>query len=1034
MRAAAALLSASGSVAGLADVVRAANLGGEPFSVDRRTREALGIAVEGRAELAAGVGEIRTLLLELPDVVSLRDALQQVARRLATRAPHVLWVVAAVDTTGAHAGLVAWTRESTQERLASFLWEPDHVVDSDAETLSALASIPDGEDVLLHARLVELLGRDALTRRFYRALESHVTHMADSIRGRADADAARHVALLYASRMLFLKFLEAKGWLNGERSFIASRFDDCMRKGGHFHQRVLLPLFFGTLNTPISRRAPAARAFGEIPFLNGGLFTRTAAERHRGRITFGDDTLGALLSDVFARFRFVAREDSSTWSEASVDPEMLGRAFESLMAAPERRTSGAYYTPHELVARVGERVMTAALPTPTLARVRSLRVLDPACGSGAFLVFVLERLADLRRQLGDPQPLPAIRREVLAHSIFGVDRNPTAVWLCELRLWLSVVIESDERDPARVPPLPNLDRNIRVGDALTGSDFSRAAILVAGSARLAEARSRYVRATGARKRTLGHELDRLERGRVLARIDRDVELTRHARRERLAVQRALDLFGRRAVPGADARRESRLLRDRLRTLRIERRRLADGGALPFAFGACFADAEANGGFDIVVGNPPWVRIHRIPPELRAHFRQRYQVYRSAAWQQGPAAGLTSPGFASQVDLSALFVERSLSLLRSDGALALLLPVKLWRSLAGGGVRDYLLRSATLLRLEDLSESRHAFDATAYPSLLVARAGGPTTSAITLAISDRVTEREWKVERSSFPFDDTAGAPWLALTPPARAAFERVRDAGIPLGRSPFGAPRLGVKSGCNSAFVVRLLDMAHGIATVVDADGERGVVEASLLRPALRGDSVQAWAPTAYRDWIVWTHDATGSPLAKLPERTNVWLRRRYTELTGRSDAARARRWWSLFRTEAADCRRHRVVWSDFGRRPRALVLPAGDPTVPLNTCYTLACSDPNDAWGLTSLLNSPLAAAWLNAIAEPARGGYRRYLAWTVGLLPLPRDWARAREILAAARSCPDDALLDATLHAYGLRYADVAALLDPNASSRRS
>jgi hypothetical protein len=144
-----------------------------------------------------------------------------------------------------------------------------------------------------------------------------------------------------------------------------------------------------------------------------------------------------------------------------------------------------------------------------------------------------------------------------------------------------------------------------------------------------------------------------------------------------------------------------------------------------------------------------------------------------------------------------------------------------------------------------------------------------------------------------------------------------------------------------------------------------------------------------------------------------------------RSDAARAKRWWSLFRVDAADASAPRVVWADFGRRPRALVLPARDPAVPLNTCYVLRARDDCDAIALVALLNSPLAAAWLNALAEPARGGYRRYLGWTMGLLPIPHDWLRARHILSEARGLDDDALVEATLDAYSLRRSDVAALL---------
>lgn len=1012
-------------MAGLSDVARTAGLDAESFTPDSEALRQLGLEEWSHVAIGAGPGAIRFLILQLGTDARLRDALHASARRLATRSPHVLWLLFAIDASGAQAGMVAWSREDHAVRFTSFLWEPAHVVDSDAETLCALAAIAEADDVLFHVRWTEIIGRDALSRRFYRVLESQVAALAASLPSRAGPEAAREVALLYTSRLLFLCFLEAKGWLNGDRGFMVHRFDECMRSGGEFHRRVLLPLFFGTLNTPAVRRAAAARALGRLPFLNGGLFSRTAVERRMRDHRFPDESIGALFAQLFQRFRFVAREDTATWSEASVDPEMLGRAFESLMASADRRSGGVYYTPHHLVARVADAALEPILGSPTIRTVRDLRVLDPACGSGAFLVHVLERLADLRRELGEDRPLSAIRRDVLARSVFGVDRNPTAVWLCELRLWLSVVIESDVDNPERVPPLPNLDRNIRVGDALAGSAFAQHGVLVA-NARIAAMQARYLRATGARKQSLARALDRAERARVLAQTERSLFAAQHERRERIAAHRAVDLFGQRPALSSEARRDLKQLRERVRVLRNERRRVADGGALPFSFGAFFAEAQARGGFDVILGNPPWVRLHRIPAALRLQFKRTYEVFRAAPWAAGAACAHASPGFAAQIDLAALFVERAVALLRHGGSLSLLLPVKLWRSLAGGGLRHFLSRTTRVIRLEDLSESRNAFDAAAYPSLLVARLGEQCQHHVALSRHDRNGSREWQLEPSRLPFDASPGAPWLVLGREARAAFDRVRDAGIPMGASAFGPPRLGVKSGCNAAFVVRVADAGRELATVVDTDGERGAVEAGVLRPALRGEAITPWSRASCSEWIVWTHDATGAPLPRLPERTRLWLRRRYDALIARTDAARARRWWSLFRVEAADCSAPRVVWADFGKRPRALVLPAGDPAVPLNTCYVVRCADDVDAWALAAALNSRLAASWLNALAEPARGGYRRYLAWTVGLFPLPHDWSRAREILAAARGQPDDPLLEAVLAAYRLDRNDVAALLD--------
>src|SRR5436190_1035090 len=353
MRAAATLLSSAESTQALLDRLRCPGISGEMAPLDNDARALLGLDAISDCQLALSRGTMRVLVGRLDGRAALRDVLQRAARTLSARAPNVLWLVAIADTSNRAAAIAGWTSDARgTPRISSFVWEPGRVVDSDAETLCALAGVGGDTDVLFHARCLEVLGRERLTRRFYRALRAEVEALAESLPRGAEVPDRRHVALLYTSRLLFLCFLEAKGWLNGERSFVASRFDECMRVGGRFHQRVLLPLFFGTLNTPFSRRAHAARMFGAVPFLNGGLFTRTAAERRMASARFPDERLGSMLQELFLRFRFVAREDSASWSEASVDPEMLGRAFESLMAASDRRTSGVYYTPHDLVARV----------------------------------------------------------------------------------------------------------------------------------------------------------------------------------------------------------------------------------------------------------------------------------------------------------------------------------------------------------------------------------------------------------------------------------------------------------------------------------------------------------------------------------------------------------------------------------------------------------------------------------------------------------------------------------------------------------
>jgi hypothetical protein len=912
-RAAADLLTAAATLEHLAPLAHAIGCSGTPLALADDAREALGLKDTAGAHILSGAGSLRILLLEWPRGTSLRDRISTAASRLTIRTPHLLWLVIAVERGGSALALATWNADRNRPRVVALSVDRRRVVPSDAETLCALATATDGDDLMTHTRWVDVLGRDSLTRRFYRALEEVVTSLAKGAEARASEQDRRDIALLWLSRLLFLSFLETKGWLDSDRRFLTRHFESCAGRSGGAHRRLLLPLFFGTLNTPLHRRAAAARALGAVPFLNGGLFARSSLERRHSTLHFPDDALARVFDDLLARYRFTAREDDIAWSDAAVDPEMLGKAFESLMASRDRRASGAYYTPQALVSRVTRAALTQALLAPGLRehdvseildggtidadvasvvrrRALDLAILDPACGSGAFLVHALDQLTVLLTRCGAADNAVTIRRSLLTRSIFGVDINPTAVWLCELRLWLAVVVEHEERDPLRIPPLPNLDRHIRVGDALGAGAFGDMGI-VPGGARIARLRARYARACGTRKRTLERELDRAERSHARAVLDAGIERCAATRRALLAAWRGRDLFGERYAPSAAERAQAQALRLRSRELRAARRALLHGGALPFSFATHFADVASRGGFDAILGNPPWVRLHRIPVEARRRLRATFAVFGRASWEHGAEAARAGRGFAAQVDLAALFVERSLDLLRDGAPLALLLPTKLWRSLAGGGVRRLIAERGTLIALEDWSEFRRSFDAAVYPSLLVARRGRTAScrSDVTLAIRRRDDALQWAVPWSALGLDADEAAPWLVLPPAAREVFDRLRSAGIALHESALGRPLLGVKCGCNDAFLVQAADSP---------------IEDAMLRPVVRGESITRWRVAARGEAIVWTHAADGRPLSVLPPRTRRWLERWRPRLASRTVGGRsfaqllltivARAWYGL--------------------------------------------------------------------------------------------------------------------------------------------
>jgi len=573
-----------------------------------------------------------------------------------------------------------------------------------------------------------------------------------------------------------------------------------------------------------------------------------------------------------------------------------------------------------------------------------------------------------------------------------------------------------------------------VGDALTGGALG-APTLTAGGAALGRWRTRYARATGPRKAALARTLDREERRHAVAATSHALSVAVAARREALLSVRARDLFGQRASPTAANRAALAERRLRVVALRRELRRLEEGGALPFRFDVQFADVAQQGGFDAIVGNPPWVRLHRIPPALRARLRREFEVFRRATWEAGAVRAHAGAAFGAQVDAAALFVERATELLRPGGVASLLLPAKLWRTLAGGGVRRLLAERTRLRVLEDWTDAPASFDAAVYPSLLVAtrRTDAPPTEddGVRLAVRRGAAAFAWHTPRRALALDDTPGSPWLVLPSDVRAGVDRLCRAGIALGDAALGRPTLGVKSGCNEAFVVTVDGIAGPLATVRARDGRRGRVEASLLRPLLAGHALAPWRAPAGATRLLWTHGDDLEPLAALPPHAARWLAPWRRRLERRSDARGCAAWWSLFRLDAAEASRARVVWADVGRAPRAAVLARGDATVPLNSCYVVRCDD-DDAFALAALLNGPLAGAWLAALAEPARGGYHRYLAWTVAMLPVPRDWDRARALLAplgrrgTAGDAPSrDELLERSLAAYRVRASDVAPLV---------
>ncbi|MEP6573801.1 MAG: N-6 DNA methylase, partial [Gemmatimonadota bacterium] len=818
-------------------------------------------AVPSSAALVGRAGEFRWYGTESSDPAA-----------LARRAVHRL------GERGQIAGVIVLDRSARRLAIAVAFGRPAVLeVNLDApdpialRRLTRAAGIPPGGALALAARTAEAISGEGVGHRFFLTFRATLERMAAGLDGRLTGEDRHAISLLQLTRVLFLYFIQSKGWLDGREDFLRGRIDDCLSGGRRIHRDLLRPLFFGTLNRPVAKRGRSA-GFGRIPFLNGGLFEPHPLERRwRG------DIPNALWRDafdgLFERFHFTISEAGAP---GSIAPDMLGRVFEGVMAPEERRGSGTFYTPASLVRSLIDSALAGlisnrlACSEPEAAArlaegdalvdsvLADVTLLDPAVGSGAFLLGALERLAELRARHG-----LADKRDILRRNLFGVDRNATAVRLTELRLWLATIADDPSDHPESVRPLPNLDCLIRQGDSLIDPIglIGRLPIRAhAAGALLAEVRQRFVIASGEQKADAARRLRQAERQAWNECLDSAEERVRLELAECLGAARAPTLFGERRGLDATLRARLRVLRQRMAFLRRARRQLARDGVIPwFQYESQFADVFARGGFDVVVGNPPWVRAEQIPALVRERLAARYR------WWKGEGTG-----FRHRPDLAVAFVERGFELLGPGGVLAFLVPSKLATAAYGVKLRRALSGEGTLFVVADLPPAEAArFDATVYPLALVV---GRQPAAARHVVRSSLL-------RSGAPVPQTTlmgGAPWIMARSAVRDALDRLRGEHPRLDER--FTIQLGVKTGANAVFLA-----------------PRTIIEPVLLRWAIRGRDVRAFS-VERRLSIIWTHDDRGRVRPRLPPLATAHFAAHDTELRARSDYGSGPP-WTLFRT-----------------------------------------------------------------------------------------------------------------------------------------
>lgn len=629
---------------------------------------------------------------------------RQVVAQLLPDHPYALFLFSDPEAHHWHLVNVRYDQEAARRRIyRRIAVGPHERLRTAAERVAMLdvAALP--RDLLglapiaIQQRHDEAFDVEAVTRSFfgeYRAIFQTTEERIKGLRG----DSRRLFTQKLFNRLMFIVFLERKGWLTfqGQGDYLRALWEDYQQERQRtpdisFYRDRLRLLFFSGLNTPnevnivgIRRDGVLQTRIGDVPYLNGGLFEEDDTDRD-SRIVVPDEVLERALERLFYHFNFTVTESTPLDIEVAVDPEMLGKIFEELVTG--RHETGSYYTPKPVVAFMGREALKGHLlancpqespaaiaafvderdpaalrnPETVLEALRTVKVCDLACGSGAYLLGMLHEFLDLRAGLFATRGLDALttyqrKLEIIQHNLYGVDLDPFAVNIARLRLWLSLIVDFDGDNP---PPLPNLDFKIEAGDSLTGPDPS-------GGIQPDLFRQRQV-----------EEFFRVKADFLLAHGGEKVELRKQIERLRQEIAAWAHPKG-------------------------------GGGGFDWAveFAEVFTPAAGSGrkgGFDIVLANPPYVRAdaqykHIEDEEDRQKAIARWQGYREAL-KKGPAYQT----LYEKWDLYIPFLERAWQLLRPAGQMVFIIPDAYNAAKYARKSHEFFLAQARVARVDFCSE-------------------------------------------------------------------------------------------------------------------------------------------------------------------------------------------------------------------------------------------------------------------------------------------------------------------------------------------
>lgn len=650
-------------------------------------------------------------------------------------------------------------------------------------------------------RLRNALDVETVTKKFYREFYDQHIAFIDFIQGIPDEKQRRWYASVLLNRLMFIYFLQRKGFIdNGDLNYLQNRLAQTRANGPDlYYSDFLRLLFFEGFAKPEDQRSPDARKLlGSIKYLNGGLFLPHKVEQENQHIRVPDKAFENILA-LFQRYSWNLN-DTPGGEDNEINPDVLGYIFEKYI---NQKAFGAYYTRTEiteyLCGQTIHQLILNAVNNPEVSkdhpipgvRIRgyqsiaellmdldaplcrellfdvlpNLSLLDPACGSGAFLVAAMKILINVyaaaigkikflgNRKLTDWLAKVEcehkslnyfIKKRIITDNLYGVDIMEEATEIARLRLFLALVASASDLD--QLEPLPNIDFNILPGNSLIGLMRVNDKEFEKRNAQASLFRRSYAEVLAEKNRLIESYRHAATFTQNLTEMRNEIETKKNQARDTLddillAEFSRLSIKFEQAVWDKSAGKEGKPITRKLSPKDIE-------ALQPFHWGFEFDEVlNKRGGFDAIITNPPWevfqtnekeffqrhaTTIQKKKLRIEDWERQRNDLMKDddlrKAWldyasgfphqwnyfkrndqYRNQTTQVDGKSVGNKANLHSLFTEQCFNLLRSGGMCGIVIPSGIYTDLGTKQLRDMLFSSTHVIGLFCFENRKQIFE-------------------------------------------------------------------------------------------------------------------------------------------------------------------------------------------------------------------------------------------------------------------------------------------------------------------------------------